>query len=489
VTASSLGAPLGYREAEERIREFEAAHDVLRFEVDGWACWAVLRFPVQLLLTRSGAASGGGSRRLRLALALRDVRALYRLSRVRYVAKTFSSGLVEEREGRYKDVWFDDLFHGLDWFKIEAVNNIGFLARRRRALRPSNITTSLFDLLAGALARLRTPPGVREVARSLAQLLTSEFREGGFKADWVATRLAHFYWEKWLYRWLLGRLRPRLVLTADPCEYALVAAAKERGITVIEMQHGFLDRHHAAYSWTTYALPFRFRMPVPDIVLLYGEHWKRELELNGFWDERLRVAGSPRIDCYRTRREGRPETRVQRVLVTTQGVDTPRVLRFIRELLREARGRMALEVDLKLHPVYEPNKTPYLRAFEGEPSVRIIAGNESPSTLELMVAANVHLSISSTCHWDALGLGVPTVTLPFESHEVVLPLCVAGHSVLAESPGTVIEVLRRAATQPASESVSEYYFEPGALERIRSELVRAEEMLGMGQCADGELRY
>ena len=56
---------------------------------------------------------------------------------------------------------------------------------------------------------------------------------------------------------LLKRIRPRILFVADPGEYAIVAAAKELGVKVIELQHGINDRYHCGYAWTRYALPYK----------------------------------------------------------------------------------------------------------------------------------------------------------------------------------------------------------------------------------------
>jgi hypothetical protein len=146
---------------------------------------------------------------------------------------------------------------------------------------------------------------------------------------------------------------------ADFGEHALVSVAKERGVPVVELQHGYLDQFgHHAYSWTSLARPFKPRMTVPDYFLLYGEHWRRELCRGGFWEEELRVVGSPRIDNFRREVEGVGEGRLK-VVVTTQGLDVPRLVEYLAAFLDGAEGRIQLGLDIKLHPIYETDKRLY----------------------------------------------------------------------------------------------------------------------------------
>jgi hypothetical protein len=96
--------------------------------------------------------------------------------------------------------------------------------------------------------------------------------------------------------------------------------------------------------------------------------------------------------------------------------------------------------------------------------------NESPSTFELLRDADLHLSISSTCHYDALGLGVPTVILPFRTHEVVGNLVEAGHAERADSPADLLRIVLGGRGRRVPPEVGGYYYEPGSLENMGREL-------------------
>ncbi len=454
------------------LREMEHKHDLLQYQVDGWCAWVLIRGAVQRTLSYDLPAPNSDRHwGQQVALALQDLGGLLRLRGTRYVVKTYISGLADQEEGHYKDIWFDDLLGTLDTYvKIDSVNNPLFWARRQEALRPSDLSATAFSLLSGALALVGGPRSIASIAHALSTCLQNTFHVEVFSSHWIALRLRRFYWLRKLFSWLLQRLHPTHLLVADVGEYALVAAAKAHGIQVIELQHGFLDQYHSGYSWTSYAVPYKSHMPVPDRLFLYGEYWQKALEPHGFWQEALCVVGNPRIDQYRRRRESGTLPDICTLLLTTQGLATEETINFIADFLRMAQGRCDLHLLIKLHPVYEWSTALYTAAFQDDTRVQIWLGNEAPSTLELLTQVHFHLSISSTCHYDALGVGVPTVILPLPTYEIVLPLYHAGHAALARDPQGLVDIILQQRRSDISEDVRSYYFARDPLKRMTQAL-------------------
>jgi len=455
--------------AHARICAVERERDLLRHQIDGWSVWPLLRHEVGHLLT--GVSFGGRSamsRGQRLALAAGSLPRLAFARRARHLVKTYSSGLLEQTGDRFKDIWFDDLILAIgSAFKLELINNARFLERRERALVPSDATTNALEFAGAFLRRTRRAPrAIADISNAIATVLRNDLGLDGVTAAWVFERIEWFHWMKPVYAMLLRRVRPEAVLVADPGEHALVAAAKEAGCTTIEVQHGINDRSHSGYMWTDYALPFKAAMPVSDRFFLYGEHWRRELASGGFWGDSLRVVGSSRLDSYRER-AARDEGRETRVLVTTQGFETDRVAAFVVEAQRHC--DVPVRITIRMHPVMEQSKEPYLSRGLTD----VLAGDEGPSTFDLLRRSDLHVSISSACHYDAIGLGVPTAILPLTLHEIVLPLHAAGHAHLARTPADLAAIIRDARGNRVAPEVSEYYFRSGALENMRAELESA----------------
>jgi hypothetical protein len=291
--------------------------------------------------------------------------------------------------------------------------------------------------------------------------------------DKLAHMLRDFYWRKQYYTWLFRRLRPAyFLLTVGYSPYAAIAAAKEQGIRVIELQHGVIIPEHTGYSWTPYATPYKPRMPIPDSIWVYGTYWQQILLAAGFWQpDEIRPLGSLRMDRHRARYASLQKSMdTLTLLFTGQGHDTDKVITFLAEFVRLAQGRLNFQFYIKLHPLYDQDKQSYVDAFQSYPYVHVLLGREEPTTFELLARAHAHISIFSTCHYEALAFGIPTVVLPFIHHETMQPLCDFGHAVLARTPAELLDMFLHQGLHEPDSMLGDTYFQFGALEAMQREL-------------------
>jgi hypothetical protein len=457
---------VGRAELHARFLDVEARRRLLEYSVDGWSVWPLLR---KAVFDRLSPNRRTGNQRTRArplwSQVLRDTIGLFHLRNTGVLVKTYTSGLLDEADGgRLRDIWFDDLVLGRsDAMKIEEINNRSLLPVRSRALNPSAFTTTLFDLLSrGVAPRLNWSPEIDKTSGELSEVIAAELGVT-FPSTAVRSVLAHFALQRRLYSMLLRRVKPHTVIVVDFGEYGLVAAARALGIRVFEMQHGIADRYHPAYTWGPHATPYRDRMPIADRMLLFGEFWKQELSHSDFWSGCLDVVGSSRCDRYRAipRTSG---TGPYRVLVTADGVESTETIRLLKEFLSAAEG-VELEVIIKLHPILRESDEPIRRAFSGEARVSTRAATEGDSTFRLLRAVDLHVSISSASHYDALGLGTPTAILKAANYGVVAHLVELGHASLVTEGGQLVERLK-ARSSPVPREVSEFYFRSGAVNNI-----------------------
>lgn len=468
----SLESQSSLQDAHRHLCEIEEQFDLLRHTVDGWSAWPLIRFEISLLLAgitfdRRRAVP----RSTRIRRAIQDVPRLARLKRARHVITTYTSGLVEPDGDRYRDIWFDDVVLAAgSTFKFETLNTPRFERHSGSALVPRDLSSALIEIAAGLLRRVRGSPEVESVSRQLTPVLRGAFGLSAVDDAWVARRLQRFSSLRRVYRRVLNTVRPSYVLVVDASHHGLVAAAKEQGAIVLELQHGVTDRSNASYSWPASAASYRRTMPIPDRLLLYGEHWKRELGMSGFWGDDLRVVGSPRIDRYR-RGSATRDNSLCRIVFTTQGFDFRRTIDFFRQFIEHIGSTVPYHLTIKLHPIHDSNKAPYLEAFRPyRDRVDVISGEERPATFDLLQNAHLHVSVASASHYDAIGLGVPTIILPFKTHEIVLPLQRAGHAWLARTPEDLVSFVRTWPTLHVPRQTSEHYFRPGAQGNILREL-------------------
>jgi hypothetical protein len=459
-------------EVLEHLCRVEQELDLLKYQVDGWSAWPVIRFELSLLLTGLAFPHASPPSRARRALhALTAFPELLRVQHARHLFKTYSSGLVEETGGRYRDIRFDDVMTAAgSIFKIETPSGSRFSARSRNALVKRNLSSTAVEAAAAILARQLSAPDLQPTARVFAKAVREKLSLHAIDDEWVARRLRRFTANKRVYRSILRRVDPKFVLVADPGEHALIAAGREHGSLVLELQHGVADVSNASYGWPSEAKSHRLHMPISDRLLLWGEHWRRELDRNGFWGDSLRVVGSPRLDRYRQQAVSRSHDRCT-IVFTTQGLDVGAVSRFLSEALAHVIPEVPLRLFVKLHPLYDVDSRPYRDALATfREHVEVLTAQEGASTFELLQRANLHLSIASASHYDAVGLGVPTVILPFTTHDIVLPMFRAGDASLARTVDELATLIRNWRNLKVSTEISEYYFRSGALANILSEL-------------------
>ncbi len=479
ISSSNNPSYLSGAEARQRLSDMETKYDLYQYKLGGFSAWRLLRFEVMSSL-QNLPFSSGEKERSRFRRLMKNVPAafwelprLFSPKRARYIIKTFATALREIEMGLYKDVYFDDIIKDLGpWYKIEAINNPAYNDRRKKMLFPADTTTTAIDLAVSALSRLIGPRTITKVAACLAQALQSESNLQYLSASVIKTKLRWFYWSKRIYSMLLKKINPEYVLTADTGEFAIWAAAQELGIIAVEFQHGVFSSDHPD-ALPGSALRYRDSLIVPDKILLYGKYWMSELQKNKFYDHELIIVGNPRIDRYRQiRSENLSFVRQNRecvIVVTTQGLDRNRLIDFIKQYLSISKNKLDCHVFIKLHPA-ENDKDYYVNHFSSFSNVEVVSASEDPATFDLLAFSHYHVSIASAVHYDALGIGVPTIVLPLAGYEVVAELISSGHAVLAHTPQDLVNIVSGYKNAIVPTDVSEYYFSPNALQNIRNQL-------------------
>lgn len=465
-------------EASARLRELEAKYDLFKYTVDGYSAWLLLRYVVGVLLQAFPFHRQWPSKWVRFGKLLfpgiLGLPAFLFPKRARYVVKIVSSALSEKENGYWKDIYLDDLLKDIgNCFKIEVRNNPLFKDRHKTALIPIAMTDSTISLLSAIFAKVFRSADISQVEKKMAADLRDEPDLHFLHLCLIAERLHYFYWTKKMYKWLLIRICPEFVFVTNTAEYAICSAAKELGIKTVEFQHGIFSSNHPD-ALPGSALPYKPTLIAPDKIFLYGDFWKLGLKANGFYDNELCVVGSNRIEYYRIRRtvykKINRDDAICRMVMTTQGFAVNLLSSFISEFIDLAENQLNYQLYIKLHPIHDRDRSRYDKVFASNARVKVISGADEPSTFDLLTRADLHLSISSACHYDALGVGVPTIVLGLPNHELVLNLVEAGHAKLAHNPKDLFDIAMKWADFSVPYDISSYYFKPDALVNIKREL-------------------
>ena len=259
---------------------------------------------------------------------------------------------------------------------------------------------------------------VRNAADQLCTIVTphlDEISEAALR-KMFCKHLAIFEANRMLYRYYLKRKRVQLLIITNPGgKWGEIAAAKELGIPVLELQHGALSPDTPVYNYPSQYRAQVKSMAIPDKVLVFGAAWKDILIKRGFWgEENIEVTGIGGIDAHRTAAPSRvPDaSRPVRILYTSQGDSHVHAMEFLNEFLNSAGERLNGNVKLHVrpHPLENNSQNEFdkLQArHKGQ--VKILDTNQS--LRDEIKEADFVVSYHSTALSEALALGVPAISI------------------------------------------------------------------------------
>jgi hypothetical protein len=183
---------------------------------------------------------------------------------------------------------------------------------------------------------------------------------------------------------------------------------------------------------------------------------------------RIHSVGTEMIDMYREYRARHfySNSLCPVLTLTTQGLDTENLINFVREFLQIYKGKCMLNI--KLHPAFDNSMKLYVDALGNDSRCRIISGKSEPNTYELLSCSDLHLSIASACHYDALGLGIPTVVLGLMGHQLIDDLVAKGDALIVMTPHELSSIVQSHKWQSVSNETSENYYKRNFIANVQT---------------------
>lgn len=416
--------------------------DLFAFKFGGFSGWRVMRNPAFYALRGEG--SGGvtvpAAKRILLAIrqTLRLIWLLFTVRPVDVVVKTGVSSLRTFKGGKWHDMFFDGVLARTNsHFKILEMNALNYSEQVRAAAFPGHLEPSVFTFWGRILGRLfpaRTEGFEQRVASALKERLGVEI-----DPRLLRMRVSTVIWQARLYGILLARLKPHHVLVSDTGEFGLRLACLNKSIRFAEVQHGIFDPLHpdAIPDWATGS---NAELLIPDVFLAKGDYWIEQLA--GFRQGAVAHAvGYEAIDEIRLHQKPRAPDAPCTLVVTSQGLAFDGLLGWVRAIIASAPEGLAWRMIIKLHPAYDPVDR-FSAPLADCPHISVVAGNQAPNVYDLLADADLHLSISSACHFDAAALGVTTCILPLPTHEILLHAIDNQAIRLLEAPSDVWHMAR-----------------------------------------------
>ena len=443
------------------LEEFERRNDVFRLTVDGLSLWRLLRFEISFTLQNLGLTRPSTSMGEIIASCFSAIRQfLVAPSGFDYLGATMNSALRMFDERGWHDIYFDPVMDRIaGGAKMLYADARGFEANARNAFRKPVFNDTSVIALSAMLGRIFRAGGNDATYRFLSDAIVRDLALAEFTPERIRRKYSVLKWRVRLYRLVLRRLRPRCVLVPNSGQFALFLAANSLGIPFVEMQHGIFSEKHPD-SLSADALKYdRQSIMLPDLLTVYGAYWRERLDASALGRLGLiRTVGAPLIESNRALRQRRFTADPGRLVLTltSQGIGAEQLADFVAAFLNLYKA--PLQFNIRLHPGYEAIANHYGARFLKQPRVTLWRGNSKPDTFEMIAMSDLHLSISSACHFEALGIGTPTAILALPGHELVRDLATRGDAMLIDSPQALADLVGNRGWSVVRPETSNHYF-------------------------------
>lgn len=375
-------------EFTRKFHEFEQKH----VRPEDWEIWDTVRFEVSYALFYP-ASTNHVKKRKSLSGIIHHGRFLFRYLIARFRRSGFiffsSSRFQNQRKWQY-DPNIEDVYRLVEGRKICFET---FLSTNRYQL------PVIFDYALLVKHKLRNSSYKAKYAGRFPCYLTERIEtEFGKRVDpdFIAGLMARFEIEKQHYTKMFRRVRPRAVfLIQNGMQKGMLAAARDCGIPVIELQHGLVDFSHLAYSYPPGIDTSKLILPA--YFFVYSQFWKNRIH---YPVKEIVVTGNTAASVIE---KAHPEYDL-----TIIAADI-----YMAELFSFTDGLLAAgykgKICLKLHP-NQGGETGFIRnKYKAYPEVEIIYTETSMK--KVIAQSRAMLAIQSTSIYEALDAGVPVYIL------------------------------------------------------------------------------
>ena len=213
----------------------------------------------------------------------------------------------------------------------------------------------------------------------------------------------------------------QLILVNAYSNQSAVVGAKQAGVEVTEIQHGFISEYHPAYSY-----PNKRIQSAPDRLLVWGKFWSKAAQFpKGM---KVRVLGpSKQFVSQRTQVEG--NTRLPgSILFSSQGA-------LGQALFEEAIVWAKLKPESKITFRLHPNED--LASYESqEIPTNLKLSHKTPGFLDVLGEHEYLVGGFSTTLYEGLAFGLKVIVLPLPGYENAMAAIKSGDMTLAKNVGS-----------------------------------------------------
>ena len=438
----------------EFIWNLEAEHDLLAWRVRDVHVWPLLRMRLYLMATKQL----GLFENPHPFLQKKAVPARVTLSRHLSAQRSSLLRLIGWRKKPYAVLRGPLRTNGADPYTEALCKELGARAlvfdrnQGTYALPGNTIDVDGLRHIFRAMGGFRKAPGLSEADAERCDAIIQAFLKhlgvdiGNLKRL-VVSVVQSFRVEREGFRRLLAWHRSETLFAINGySQMSFLEGARQAGLRIIELQHGFISRFHLGYSWPGQAsVPY-----MPDELWCFGRFWPDATPLPR--NMGVRIIGAPYIQAY-AGTQGSQRV-ANRVLFTSQGVIGPKLLAAALEC---ARRRPEHEIVFRLHPSELLEDYETLLAEHGRVPANFSLSHKTPNIFELMATAAIQVGVFSTTLLEGMVLGTRTVIIDLPGVDYMTGVVARGDALLVRDGAELAEKLDQA---PLASDPSYYYAEP-----------------------------
>ena len=274
--------------------------------------------------------------------------------------------------------------------------------------------------VAQRLIPVRLSPKTQERYQSAEVAFNREFGITISLLPIIRRELARWKASRPVYRWLFRHLKPRaILLVVSTHKEPLIMAAKDAGISTVELQHGSPAEGKLAYHFPNGV----YKRAFPDRFFSYGPYWNTPLPLP---PEHVRNVGFPYLEKRRWLYEG--VAKKPQMVVISQPTIGARLARFVMELRQVAPSHV--EFVYKIHPG-EAADWQQRYGFLAEAGIHV-STDPSQDLYQILAESTWQLGVFSTALYEGLAFGCHTFILRAPGFEPMIPLAGRGLITLVD---------------------------------------------------------
>lgn len=217
--------------------------------------------------------------------------------------------------------------------------------------------------------------------------------------EWILKiHILNFKYDYKTYLKLFKKRKPKMIFVVVAYEnQAVVKAAKDLGIEVIELQHGTISDYHLGYSYPLKSRNHGEIAYFPDRILTFGDYWINP-KTCPISDENIIPIGFPYFEAQ-SKDFKNIKSNPKQILFISQGVIGKYLSKIAVKLAREL---IDYEIIYKLHPgEYETWRQNYPELVCGLDNFKVIDNSKTP-LYQLFAESAIQIGAFSTAIYEGL---------------------------------------------------------------------------------------